>query len=173
MPRRPCPGRPSQLRCLSFKTFSTFYLRRVSHHDIEAYGSLLSKGMHDDRGRRHGPRMRGQALWAAEPLVETDAAEARVAQRHERVLLDPAAPVSGRGIAYDLTRVADRLQIAGDDFVEQCSFRAGDLDETVSGRIKRRIGNYGSNVVSRDGGASLTMFPSALEAAMPPRNSRN
>src|SRR5262249_23986643 len=34
----------------------------------------------------------------AEPFVETDAAEARFGQRHERTLLDdPAAPVSGLG----------------------------------------------------------------------------
>jgi hypothetical protein len=32
---------------------------------------------------------------------------ARLAQRHERALLDPAAPVSGLGVAHDLTRVAD------------------------------------------------------------------
>ena len=63
-----------------------------------------------------------------EPFVEADAAEARLAQRHERVLLEPAAPVSGLGVAHDLTRVADRLQIAGDDFVERRSFRAGDLN---------------------------------------------
>jgi hypothetical protein len=50
------------------------------------------------------------------PFVETEAAEARLAQRHERALLDPAAEVSGLGVAHDLTRVADRLQIAGDDF---------------------------------------------------------
>ena len=47
------------------------------------------------------------------PFVETDAAEARLAQRHERVLLDPAAAASGLGV----THVADRLQIAGDMLV--------------------------------------------------------
>src|ERR1700720_3551041 len=73
----------------------------------------------------------GSCPRAAEPFVETDAAEARFAQRHERALLDPAAPVSGLGVAHDLTRVADRLQIAGDDLVEWRSFRAGDLDDTV------------------------------------------
>jgi hypothetical protein len=56
---------------------------------------------------------------AAEPFVETDTAEARLAQRHKRVLLDPAAEASGLGVAHHLTRVADRLQIAGDDFVER------------------------------------------------------
>src|SRR5215470_20020606 len=66
---------------------------------------------------------------AAEPVVETDAAEARVAQRHQRVLLDPAAGVAGLGVTHDLTRVADRLQIAGDECVERCSFRPGDLDD--------------------------------------------
>src|SRR5580704_12818702 len=93
----------------------------------------------------------GSCLRAAEPFVETDAAEARLAQRHERVLLDPAAPVSGLGVAHDLTRVADCLQIAGDDFVERRSFRAGDLDEAASRRRERHIGNDGSNVVRRDG----------------------
>src|SRR5215468_12530694 len=64
----------------------------------------------------------GRCLRAAEPFVETDAAEARFAQRHQRAFLDPAAEVSGLGVAHDLTRVTDRLQIAGDDFVERCSF---------------------------------------------------
>src|SRR5207253_1036451 len=69
----------------------------------------------------------GSCLGAAEPCVETDAAEARVAQRHERVLLDPAAEVAGLGVTHDLTRVADRLQIAGDEGVERGAFRAGNL----------------------------------------------
>ena len=93
----------------------------------------------------------GCCLPAAEPFVETDAAKARLAQGHERVLLDPAAEVSGFGVAHDLTRLANRLQIAGDDFVERRSFRAGDLDDTVSRRRERHIGNDGSNVVRRDG----------------------
>jgi hypothetical protein len=57
----------------------------------------------------------------------------------------------GFGVAHDLTRVADGLQIAGDEFIERCSFRAGDLDDTVSRRSERHIGNDGSNVVRRDG----------------------
>jgi hypothetical protein len=88
---------------------------------------------------------------AAEPFVETDAAEARFAQRHQRALFDPAPEVSGLGVAHDLTPVADRLQIAGDDFVKRCSFRAGDLDDAVSRCRERHIGNDGSNVVRRDG----------------------
>src|SRR5215472_2876599 len=52
---------------------------------------------------------------AAEPFVETDAAEARFAQRHQRVFLDPAAEVPGLGVAHDLTWVTDRPQIAGDE----------------------------------------------------------
>src|SRR5215213_7830507 len=86
-----------------------------------------------------------------EPFVETDAAEARLAQWHERVLLDPAAPVSGLGVAHDLTRVAESLQIAGDDLVERSSFRAGDLDDAVSWCGERHIGDEDSNVVRRDG----------------------
>src|SRR5581483_12518073 len=79
----------------------------------------------------------GSCPRAAEPFVETNAAEARVAERHERALLDPAAEVSGLGVAHDLTRVADRLQIADDDFVERRPFRAGDLDDAVSRRRER------------------------------------
>jgi hypothetical protein len=45
----------------------------------------------------------------AQPFIETDMAETRFAQRHERALLDPAAKVSGLGVAHDLPRVADRL----------------------------------------------------------------
>jgi hypothetical protein len=45
----------------------------------------------------------------------------------------------------------DRLQIAGDEFVERCSFRAGDLDDAVSRRRERHIGNDGSYVFCRDG----------------------
>src|SRR5438045_7928136 len=92
----------------------------------------------------------GSCMRAPEPFVETDAAEARFAQRHERALLDTAAEVSGLGVTYDLTRVADRLQIAGDGFVERCSFRAGDLDDAASRRRERHIGDDGSNVVRRD-----------------------
>ena len=97
--------------------------------------------------------MRDQAagLRAAEPFVEADAAEARLAQRHERVLLDPAAAVSGLGVPHDLARVADRLEIAGDDLVERRSFRAGDLDDAVARRRERHIGNEAGNVVRRDG----------------------
>jgi hypothetical protein len=79
------------------------------------------------------------------------AAEARFAQRHERALLDPATEVWGLRVAHDLTRVADRFQIAGDDFVERCSFRAGDLHDAPSRRLERHIGNDGSNVIGRDG----------------------
>src|SRR5947209_19962422 len=92
----------------------------------------------------------GSCLRAAEPFGETDAAEARFAQRHERALLNAAAEVSGLGVTYDRTRVAERLQIAGDDFVERCSFRASDLNDAVSWRRERHIGDDGSNVVRRD-----------------------
>ena len=56
-------------------------------------------------------------LRAAQPLVKTDATESRLAQRHERALLDSSTPVWGLGIADDITRVAHCLQVAGDDFV--------------------------------------------------------
>jgi len=71
-------------------------------------------------------------------------AEARFAQRHERALLDPAAEVSRLRVGYDLAGVADRLQIAGDDFVERGSFRAGDLDDAVSRCRERHLGDDGS-----------------------------
>src|SRR5262249_50347337 len=83
-----------------------------------------------DRGAGGRPR-------AAEPFVETDAAEPRLAQRHERALLDPAAEVGRLGVAHDLARVADRLQVAGDDFVERRPVGARDLDDAVARRGQR------------------------------------
>ena len=67
------------------------------------------------------------------------------------MLLDPAAPVPGLGIAHYLARVADRFQIAGDDFVERRSLRAGDLNDAIVRRRERHIGDAGSNVVRSDG----------------------
>src|SRR5262249_26144923 len=92
----------------------------------------------------------GRCLRAAEPFVETNAPEARLAQRHERALLDPAAVISGFGIAHDHTRIANGLQIAGDNFVERCSFRASDLDDAVPRRRDHHFGNSGGNVLCRD-----------------------
>src|SRR5689334_11590419 len=63
----------------------------------------------------------------------------------------PGRPSIGLGVAHDLTRVADRLEIAGDDFVERSPFRPGDLDDAASRRRERYICNDGSNVVRRDG----------------------
>ena len=116
-------------------------------------------------------------LRAAKPLVETDAAKARLARRNQRVLLDPAAEVWGIGIADDLARIADRLQIAADDLVERRPFWAGDLQDAVSRRRARHFGNRGGNVVRRyrleQAGRNPENIPSALEAAMPLRNSMN
>src|SRR5215472_13925897 len=64
---------------------------------------------------------------------------------------DPAAEVSGLGVPHDLTCVADGLEIAGDEFVERRSFWAGDLDDSVSRRGERHLGDDRSNVVRRDG----------------------
>jgi bifunctional DNA-binding transcriptional regulator/antitoxin component of YhaV-PrlF toxin-antitoxin module len=46
----------------------------------------------------------------------------------------PGRPVSGREVAHDLARVADHLQIAGDDFIERRPFREGNLDNAVARR---------------------------------------
>src|SRR5262245_40179025 len=101
--------------------------------------------------RRPSDAGSGACLCAAEPVVEPDAAEARVAQRYERVLLDPAAGVAGLGVTHDLPRVADRLQIARDEGVERGAFRPGDLDDAVAWRRERHVGGDGSNIVRRDG----------------------
>ena len=104
-------------------------------------------------------------------------AEARLAQRHQRALLDPAAPVSGRGVADNLTRVADRLQIAGDDSLNGA--RSGPAISTMPPRgaasaTSATLAATSSAAMgwNRTGG-SLTMFRSALESAMSPRNSMN
>ena len=66
------------------------------------------------------------------------------------MLIDAAAPVSGLGVTHDLTRVANRLQVAGDYFIERRSLRARDLDDAVARRRERHIGNAGGDVVRRD-----------------------
>src|SRR5215469_10075837 len=80
--------------------------------------------------------------------------------RYGRGALRPTAPasaprpgrrISGLGVADDLARVADRLQIAGDDFVERRSFGTGDLDNAISRRRERHLGDDRSNIVRRDG----------------------
>src|SRR5262245_22798798 len=55
------------------------------------------------------------------------------------------------GSLTHLTRIADRLQIAGDEFVKGRSFRTGDLDDAVSRLRERYIGNDGSDVFRPDG----------------------
>jgi hypothetical protein len=54
------------------------------------------------------------------------------------------------GVAQDLTRVADRLQIAGNYLVERRSLLGRGFD-AVSRQRERHIGKDGSNVDSRDG----------------------
>src|SRR4051812_17709194 len=92
----------------------------------------------------------GFCLRAPEPFVKTDAAEAGLPYRHERELLDPAAKVKRFGVAHDLTRVTDRLEIARDDFVERCSLRSSNLEDAISRRSDCHIGNRSSNVVRGD-----------------------
>ena len=87
----------------------------------------------------------------ADPVVELDVAEPRLAQRHELALLDPAAEVARFGVAHDLARVAHRLQVTGDEFVERRAFRAGDLDGAVARWRERHIGNIGRHVIRGDG----------------------
>jgi hypothetical protein len=94
------------------------------------------------------------------------------------MLSHAGSPVPARRFSsFRVARVVDRLQIAGDDFVEQCSFRAGDLDDAVSRHREHHLGDDGGNIARRDGleqpAGSLTMFPFVLSAAMLPRNSRN
>ena len=54
------------------------------------------------------------------------------------------------GIAHDLARVGRRLQVAGDDFVERRTFRTGDLDDAVSRRRQRRLGDDRGDIVRCD-----------------------
>src|SRR5437764_495665 len=79
----------------------TSIVPRIRRYDMAASASEWKKGM-----------PRSGCLRVAKPFVETDATKACFAQRHQRALLDAAAPVSGVGVTHDLTLVAHRLQIA-------------------------------------------------------------
>jgi hypothetical protein len=52
---------------------------------------------------------------------------------------------TGLGVTHDFARVADRLQVAGDDFVR--SFRAGDLDDVVLRRRERHLGDEAASAL--------------------------
>src|SRR5262245_49301826 len=93
----------------------------------------------------------GLFLRPTEPFVETDAAQPHFAQRHERAIVDQAAEVSGLGVTHDLTRVAARFQVAGNNVAERRSIGASDLDDAVTRRREGRIGDVGRHVVRRDG----------------------
>jgi len=89
------------------------------------------------------------------------------------------SPQEGLGLAHDLTRVTDRLEIAGDDFVERRSFWAGDLDDAASrpaSATSATMAAFGAMGWNRSG-ESLTMFPrpgrsgcrATVALAFPPR----
>ena len=67
------------------------------------------------------------------------------------MLLDAAAPVSRFGVTHDLARIAGRLEIMRNDFVERCSLRTGNLDNAVSRRRECHLSDNRSNVVGRYG----------------------
>jgi len=71
------------------------------------------------------------------------------AEYQSQALIDLAQRM-GRAIP-DLSRIADRLQITGDDLVERCSFRTGDLDDAALRCRQRQVGDEGSNVFRRNG----------------------
>ena len=92
------------------------------------------------------------------------------------------SPQEGLGLAHDLThltRVTDRLEIAGDDLVERRSFWAGDLDDAASrpaSATSATMAAFGAMGWNRSG-ESLTMFPrpgrsgcrATVALAFPPR----
>ena len=61
----------------------------------------------------------------AKPFVESDAAEARFAQRHERALFDPAAEIPGLGIAHDLAWVANAARLDAIFWIEKVADPSG------------------------------------------------
>lgn len=75
-------------------------------------------------------------------IVEADVAEPCLAQRNKGVLADRVADVSGLGIADDLSRVADHLQVARDELAELRPIRPDNLDDAVS---RRRLGQRGND----------------------------
>ena len=128
------------------------------------------------RGASAGGRGSSCRLRPAEPFVQTDAAEARFTQRHERVLRDQTAEISCLGIGHHFTQISNRLQVAGHDLAQGSPFRTRDLDDGVLWRLKRDVGHDGRNVLCRDGlkqGRRARTFAIVPSSAMLPRNSMN
>jgi hypothetical protein len=76
-----------------------------------------------------------------QPLVETDAADSCIAERHERLFLDKTAVVP---------RVACRVQITRDDLRERRTVRASDLDDAVQCGLSRYLSDDRRSVVRRN-----------------------
>jgi hypothetical protein len=70
-----------------------------------------------------------------EPFIETDAAEARLVQGHEQVLLGPAAAVSASRSFTIGSAIAFRERATPS--LNGRSFRTGDLDDAASRRRAR------------------------------------
>ena len=68
----------------------------------------------------------------AKPFVQTDAAQARLAQRNERVLLDPGTPVSGLGVTDDLPRIAGPERAPFNEIIARYLKAIGDPRKVVS-----------------------------------------
>src|SRR6185437_5568411 len=85
-----------------------------------------------------------------QPLVQADAANARFAERHQRLFFDAATEVPRVAIRRDRPCVAYRLQITRNDVRERSTVRASDFHYAVHWGLKRDLREDRRNVVRRD-----------------------
>jgi len=89
-------------------------------------------------------------LRTIQPLFHGGPPQMRRTQWHERFFFDPATEITRVRGRHGLARIADRLQIAVDDFRERRTFRACDIDGLVSRSGQRDLGNDRRDIVSRN-----------------------
>ena len=102
---------------------------------------------------RRRPYLATLPLWygAAEPVLETRRADARVLARGERLIVQLRAEVTRVNICDHLTCVLLRAQESSGEFVQTDPFGTGQLDRAVQRRREGEVGQCSGNVIRYDG----------------------
>ena len=88
---------------------------------------------------------------AAEPVIETCRADARVLGGGEALVGQLCAEIEGVDVCDHLTRVSVCGQVSSDEFVETYGLGAREFDRAVQGLFDCEVGQGGGDVVGYDG----------------------
>src|SRR5262245_35971187 len=88
---------------------------------------------------------------AAEPVLETRRADARVIAGGEALIVQLCAEVARVDVCGHLPRILGCAQESSDEFVETYPFRTRQFDRAVQRFLDCDIGQRGSDIIRRDG----------------------